>query len=101
VFIHLKKKKKKNIFTETIASVLLPRLLQWIHSVLANKLSLALKVIGKVTDSDMFDVFSVSILVIMLPAIWRMVNFFFETHRLMLFLLYAKMVYYELFYLCT
>jgi succinate-acetate transporter protein len=41
----------------------------------------------------LFDVFSVPMLVIMLPAIWRIVNYFFL--KLMLFLLYVKMVYYR------
>jgi hypothetical protein len=58
-------------------------------------------VTGKVTDSDTVLVFCLmnsqsQYLDIMLPVIWRMVNIFFL--KLMLFSLYFKMVYYELFY---
>jgi hypothetical protein len=58
-------------------------------------------VTGKVTDNDTVLVFCLmnsqsQYLDIMLPVIWRMVNIFFL--KLMLFSLYFKMVYYELFY---
>jgi hypothetical protein len=56
--------------------------------------------LGKVTDSDtlgiLFGVLSISILDIMLPVIWRIVNILFL--KLMLFSLYFKMVYLALFY---
>ena len=64
----------------------------YIHSFLANKLSLAHKVTGKVTNSDAVLQF--------FPAIWRMVNNFFFLNRI-LFLVYFKIVYYELSYKST
>jgi hypothetical protein len=45
---------------------------------------------------DLDALFGVKLISHDVPAIWRMVNILF--FKLMLFLLYVKMVYYELFY---
>ena len=76
--------------------------MNFILQFLANKLSLALKVTGKVTDSDTVLVFCLMYsqsqclsLCCQQYGVWLIFLFFF---KLMLASLYVKMVYYELFY---